>query len=64
MTTPARDFSIQMQRRAHLVVVQNPPEPGDLVRGLEKRVLAVDGPDEERPVSWTRLEDECDRPEG
>ena len=43
MTTLGRDFSTQMQRPAQILALQDAPEPVDLVRGLEKRVIAVDG---------------------
>ena len=43
MTTLGQDFSVQMQRPAHVLAFQHAPEPMDLVRGLEKRVLAVNG---------------------
>jgi len=42
VTTLARDSSIQIQSRADVLVFQNPPEPDDLVRGLEKRMITVD----------------------
>src|SRR6266849_2665747 len=35
------DFSIQMKRPAQILAFQNASEPVDLVRGLEKRVIAV-----------------------
>src|SRR5436305_1814768 len=36
-------FSVEVQRRADVRPVQNSPEPLDLVRGLEERVIAIDG---------------------
>src|SRR3954447_22390416 len=36
-------FSVQMQRRSHSRILQETPKPTDLIRGLEKRVIAVDG---------------------
>src|SRR4051794_9638547 len=38
-----RHFSVQMQRRSHSRILQETPKPTDLIRGLEKRVIAVDG---------------------
>src|SRR5262249_26521256 len=38
-----RHFSVQMQRRSHSLILQEPPKPTDLIRRLEKRVIAVDG---------------------
>ena len=46
-----------MQRRADLLVLQHPPEPVDLVRGLEKRVVAVNS----RVLSLNDVLDLADR---
>ena len=43
MTTLRQDSSVQMQRPAHLLALQHASKPTDLVRGLEKRVITVDG---------------------
>ena len=57
MTTLRQDFSIQMQRPAHVLALQHAPEPADLVRRLEKRVIAVDG----RVLSLDDILDLADR---
>ena len=46
-----------MQRRAHLLILQHPPKPVDLVRGLKKRVIAVDG----RVLAFDHVLDLADR---
>ena len=42
MTTLGTDSSTQMQRPAQILALQDAPEPVDLVRGLEKWVIAKD----------------------
>src|SRR5258707_15491883 len=42
VTTLGRESSTQMQRPAQILALQHAPEPVDLVRGLEKRVIAKD----------------------
>src|SRR5258707_10521542 len=43
VTTLGTDSSTQMQRPAQILALQDAPEPVDLVRGLEKWVIAVNG---------------------
>jgi hypothetical protein len=43
VTTPRQESSCQMQRPAQPLILQHAPKPGDLVRGLKKRVIPVDG---------------------
>ena len=43
MTTLRQDSSVQIQRSAHILAFQHASKPMDLVRGLEKRVITVDG---------------------
>ena len=57
MTTLGRNSSIEMQRCADILIFQHPPEPTGLVRGLEKRVIAVDG----RVLSLDDILDFADR---
>src|SRR5262245_57369560 len=42
-TDPLPDFSGQMQRPAQLLVLEQAPKPEDLVGGLKKWVIPVDG---------------------
>ena len=42
VTTLCRNL-MEMKEPAQLISFQYPPEPGGLVRGLQKRVIAVNG---------------------
>ena len=43
MTTLGQDFSVQMQRAAHIIAFQHAPQPVNFIRRLQKRVLAENG---------------------
>ena len=43
MTTLRQDSLVQMQRPAQILALQHAAEPMDVLRGLEERVIAVDG---------------------
>src|SRR5882762_3709330 len=43
VTTLGKDSSTQMQRPAHILALQHAPKPTDLIRGLQKWVVPVDG---------------------
>src|SRR4029077_15778555 len=40
---PVEDFSVQMQCPAQIVALHHAPKPTDLIRRLQKRVIAVNG---------------------
>src|SRR5438552_691704 len=42
VTTRHSVFSVQMERPAHVLAFEYPPEPTDLIHGLEERVIAKD----------------------
>src|SRR5438046_1064950 len=42
VTTRHSVFSVQLERPAHVLAFEHPPEPTDLIHGLEERVIAKD----------------------